>query len=249
MWPGGAISMNLLYGILMAVAFLAGVMKSGFGVGAGIFLTPVLALVTGPKEAVVLVAPMMLFTDVTAIYQYWRRWDFRDILSMAPPCLIGAMGGVFLLNWLTPDLARRAIGLIGLLYVGMEIVKTGLHLHPASPSLKRSVPIGIFAGLVSALANSGGVFLSTYVAGRLKKEYFVGTLVVVFFGLNMTKVMMFTGLGLLHRKLWMTEFALIPLMFLGGLMGKWLNNRIEENQFMRWVFALIVVACIKLIFF
>jgi len=240
---------NMLSFVLMIVAFLAGALKSGFGIGAGIFLTPMLALITDPKEAVVVVAPMMLFTDITAIYQYWRQWNGRDILSLAPPCLIGAIAGVFLLNWFTPDLARRAIGFIGLLYVGQEIVRMGFRMRPFVPSLVRSVPIGIIGGVASALANSGGVFISTYFAGRLNKEYFVGTLVVVFFWLNITKVGMFTGLGLLNQKLWMTEFSLIPLMFLGSLVGKWVNTRIQEKQFKQWIFGLIVVACIKLIFF
>ncbi len=240
--------MSLLSAVLIMVAFLAGVLKSGFGIGAGIFLTPLLALVTDPKEAVVMVAPMMLFTDVTAVYQYWRRWDTKDILFLAPPCLLGAVGGVCLLTWFTSQLAGRVIGLIGLFYVLIELLKIGFRTAP-SQSVARSVPIGIIAGVASALANSGGVFLSTYMAGRLKKEVFVGTLVVVFVWLNITKVGMFTGLGLLHPRLWMTELFLIPLMFLGSLVGKWLNTRIGENHFRRWIFVLIFAACFKLILF
>ena len=111
------------------------------------------------------------------------------------------------------------------------------------------ISIGLVAGVASALSNSGGVFLSTYIAGRLKKEYFVGTLVAVFVGLNVTKVGMFTGLGLLHQRLWLIDLLLLPLMLVGGLVGKWLNTRIQENQFKRWIFILIVGACLKLIFF
>jgi hypothetical protein len=241
--------MSLFTYVVMGVAFFTGFLKSGFGIGAGIFLTPILALVTDPKEAVVLVAPMMLFTDITALYQYWRRWNLKDVLALAPPCLIGVMGGVFLLNWFTSDLARRAIGFIGLLYVAVEIFRRGFHIQPSIQGLSRSIPIGMIAGVASALANSGGVFLSTYVAGRLKKEFFVGTLVMIFFWLNITKVIMFTGLGLLHSRLWILEGTLLPLMFAGGLMGKWINRRIEERQFMRFIFAIIVLACLKLIFF
>ena len=134
--------MSLFSCLIIVVAFFAGVLKSGFGIGAGIFLTPILALVTDPKEAVVLVAPMMLFTDITAVYQYWQRWSLRDILSLAPPCLLGVTAGVFLLNWLTPDLARRAIGLIGLLYVGTEILKIGFRIPSISPGLARSILMG-----------------------------------------------------------------------------------------------------------
>jgi len=241
--------MSLFSYILMAVAFFAGVLKSGFGIGAGIFLTPMLALATEPKEAVVLVAPMMLFTDLVAVYQYWRKWDLRDVLALGPPCLLGAMAGVFLLNWFTPDLARRTIGLIGLLYVGTELVKIGLHASLTTQSVARSIPIGLVAGVASALSNSGGVFLSTYIAGRLRKESFVGTIVLIFVGLNVTKVGMFTGLGLLNQELWLMELMMIPLMFLGSLAGKGINRRIEEKHFMRWIFVLIIGACIKLLFF
>jgi len=240
--------MTLFSYVIIVVAFFAGVMKSGFGIGAGIFLTPILALVTDPREAVVLVAPMMLFTDGTAIYQYWRQWNGRDILSLAPPCLLGVTAGVFLLNWFTPEMARRAIRIIGLVYVGTEFLKIGFRIRSSSQGLTRSIFIGMVAGVASALSNSGGVFLSTYVAGRLKKERFVGTLVVIFLGLNIIKVGMFTGLGLLHQKLWIIDLSLLPLMFLGGLLGKWLNNRIQEDQFKRWIFVLIVGACLKLIF-
>ncbi|GBE00771.1 sulfite exporter TauE/SafE [bacterium BMS3Bbin06] len=241
--------MSILTVVLAVVALLSGVLKSGFAIGAGIFLTPLLALVMGPKEAVVLVAPMMLFTDITAIYQYWRKWHLHDILALAPPCIVGAVFGALLLNWFTPNTARRAIGIIGLLYVTTELFRMFIRRKSVSPNLIWSTSIGLVGGVASALANSGGVFISTYLAGRLTKQHFVGTLVLVFVGLNITKVTMFTGLGLLNRQLWITDLSLIPLMFVGGLAGKWLNSHIHETHFKRWVFLLIAGACIRLLFF
>lgn len=235
--------------ITAIVAFLAGVIKSAFGIGAGIFLTPVLALVINPKEAVVLVAPMMLFTDITAIFQYWRRWSVKDVLLLTPACLIGAVAGALLLNWFTLQMAQRSIGAIGLLYVGTELLRKFVFPSSGTPGISKSTFIGIVGGVTSALANSGGVFISTYLTGRLSKQYFVGTLIAVFLSLNITKVSMFTGLGMLNKKLWLTALYLLPLMFIGSLAGKWLNTRIHEAQFARWVFVLIVGACIKLIFF
>ncbi len=241
--------MSLLTIVLAAVAFFAGLLKSGFGIGAGIFLTPILALVMDAKEAVVVVAPMMLFTDMTAVYQYWRRWDMRDVVTLALPCLIGAVAGAFMLKGFAPATAGKAIGVIGLLYVGSELGRKFLFRSTGSVGLAKGALIGIVGGAASALANSGGVFISTYFAGRLPKAYFVGTLVLVLLFLNVTKVGMFTGFGMLDGRLWTIEFYLLPLMFLGGLAGKWINNRIDEAQFAKWIFALIVGACLKLLFF
>ncbi len=241
--------MSLLTIVLASIAFFAGLLKSAFGIGAGILLTPILALVIDPKEAVVVVAPMMLFTDMTAVYQYWRRWDMKDVITLTLPCLIGAVAGALLLKGFTPATARKAIGIIGLLYVGNELSRKFLFRSTRSGSLAKGAIIGIVGGATSALANSGGVFISTYFAGRLSKVYFVGTLVLVFLFLNIAKVGMFTAFGMLNSRLWTIEFYLLPLMFLGGLAGKWINDRIGEAQFAKWVFILIVGACLKLLFF
>lgn len=235
--------------ILSVVAFLAGILKSGFAVGAGIFLTPILALIMGPKESVALVASMMLFTDIIAIYQYWKQWNLRDIFYLALPCIIGAVFGAMLLDWFTPTMAKRAIGVIGLIYIASELLRIFKQKTVRSPTAVRSIFIGIFGGITASLANSGSVFISTYVAGRLSKQMFVGTLVVVFVGINITKVIMFSALGILEERLWLISLSLLPFIIIGAMLGKWVNNHINEKQFKQWIFILIAVACLKLLFF
>jgi uncharacterized membrane protein YfcA len=235
--------------ILGLVAFCSGVLKSGFAVGAGIFMTPVLAFVTGPKEAVALVAPIMLFTDMTALFQYWRKWSLKDVVALVVPCFLGAVAGVLLLDWFSPGTIRRAIGIIGLAFVITELFRVVFFKAAVTEKKTWSSVIGFAGGAASALANAGGVFLSPYLAGRLTRQNFVGTLIAVFLGLNITKVSMMTWLGLLNGDLWLKELSLIPLMVLGGFIGKWLNSRVDEKYFKRWIFAMIALACGRLIFF
>ncbi len=244
--------MTTLHIVLAIVAFMAGVLKSAFGIGAGIFLTPFLALVMDPKEAVIVVAVMMLLTDFTALYQYWGKWSTRDVWSLVLPCFIGAVLGALLLKGFSPAMTRRVIGIIGLAYVGLELSRKFLFrasAERASPSRIRGAIIGTVGGTASALANSGGVFLSTYFAGRLSKASFVGTLVVAFLTQNITKVSMFAGLGMLNERIWTLELYLLPVMFVGGLAGKWVNSTIKESHFTRWIFIMILVACVKLLVF
>jgi uncharacterized membrane protein YfcA len=235
--------------IIIITAFIAGVLKSGFAVGAGIFLTPLLALVMGPKEAVAMVAVMMLLTDFMAIYQYWKQWNLNDIFHLALPCIGGAVLGAFLLDWFSPTMAKRAIGIIGFVYIASEVFQIFKQKTVRPPTPIRSISIGIIGGITASLANSGSVFISTYVAGRLSKQMFVGTLVLVFVWINLTKVTMFSVLGILGKQLWLTSLALIPFIIIGSMLGKWVNNRINEKQFKQWIFILISVACLKLLFF
>jgi uncharacterized membrane protein YfcA len=235
--------------ILSVVAFLAGVLKSGFAVGAGIFLTPIMTLIMGPKEAVAVVAVMMLCTDFMAIYQYWKQWNMQDIFYLALPCIMGAIFGAMLLDWFSPVMAKRAIGVIGFIYIASELFRFFKQKQVRPPTALRSISIGIIGGITASLANSGSVFISTYVAGRLSKKMFVGTLVVVFVGINITKVIMFSALGILGQKLWLTSLSLLPFIIIGAMLGKWVNNRINEKQFKQWIFLLIGIACLKLLFF
>jgi len=240
--------MSLLNVILAGVAFSGGVLKSGFGMG-GIFLTPLLALVTDPKEAVALVAPMMLFTDITALYQYHYRWDIKYIAALLPSCLIGAIAGAFLLNWFTTITVRRTIGIIALVYMGSELFRKILFRPSHTPNPLWGLITGIVSGVATSLANAGGVFLIAYLSKRLQKLHFMGTLVVIYFFFSVVKVVMFTGFGILTQQLWLTELYLIPFMFVGGLAGNWVNKRLPEIHFKRFVFVLIIGACIKLAFF
>lgn len=239
--------MSLFHAILAGVAFFGGVLKSGFGMG-GIFLTPVLALVTDPKEAVALVAPMMLFTDITALYQY-RRWDTKYVMALLPPCLIGAVSGAFLLDWFTPLMARRSIGIIALVYLGTELFRKTLFRPSHRPSLLWGTITGLVGGVATSLANSGGVFLIAYLARRLPKLHYMGTLMVIFFSFSVVKVVMFSALGLLTKQVWFLELYLIPLMLIGGLTGNWVNRHLPEALFKRLVLFLVTGACVKLIFF
>jgi len=233
--------------ILSVVAFLAGVLKSGFAVGAGIFLTPIITLIMGPKQAVAVVAVMMLCTDCLAIYQYWKQWNTRDIVYLAVPCVLGAVFGAMLLDWFSPLMAKRAIGIIGFIYIASELLKYFRQKKVQPPTAFRSISIGIIGGITASLANSGSIFISTYVAGRLSKQMFVGTLVVVFVGINITKVVMFSALGILQQKLWLISLSLLPFIIIGAMLGKWVNNRIDEKQFKQWIFLMIGIACLKLL--
>ena len=108
---------------------------------------------------------------------------------------------------------------------------------------------GVMNAIARALSVQDLADVATYFAGRLSKISFVGTLVIAFLTQNITKVSMFAGLGMLNTKIWTLELYLLPLMFVGGVAGKWVNNSIHETQFARWIFFLILAACIKLLVF
>ena len=65
--------------IIIAIAVSgSAVIKNSVGIGAGVFLLPVLTLVLPPKVALGLGAPAMLISDLVGIKNYWGEWDKRE---------------------------------------------------------------------------------------------------------------------------------------------------------------------------
>ena len=163
--------------------------------------------------------------------------------------LIGAMAGVFLLNWFTPDMARRAIGFIGLVYVGTELLKIGIAHFACLPRSDekyshrsgRGSCLGTFkfrGGLSLHLyrrTSQERVFCGNPCRRLLRTEYDQGR--------NVYRI------RVAHLEIVADRIGPRSSPLAGGWVGKGLNRRIPEKDFKRWIFVLIIGACIKLIFF
>src|SRR5512134_3369980 len=121
-----ATDQNAIYiAIVIAVlGFMIGFAKGGFG-GLGALLTPILALVLPVALAVGVLLPMLMVGDVFAVYMYWKEWDLDLVKRMLPAGIAGAIGGTFLLSWLSPDGLRIILGIFVLVLVAYRMSAVG----------------------------------------------------------------------------------------------------------------------------
>ena len=63
--------------IISIAGFFSGVIKTGVGVGSGIFLLPTLSLAFPAKIALGLGAPMLLASDIIGLRYYWKQWPAK----------------------------------------------------------------------------------------------------------------------------------------------------------------------------
>ena len=68
--------------VLFAVTFSA-IIKNSVGVGAGIFMLPVMAMVLPAKLALGLGAPAMLISDAVGCVSYYKQWRMRSCFPFA----------------------------------------------------------------------------------------------------------------------------------------------------------------------
>jgi uncharacterized membrane protein YfcA len=234
----------------IAAAFMAGLIKTAFGIGAGVFLTPILSLMITPKTAVALMAPMMLITDIFTLCIYWKKWHLNYILILTPGFLIGVVLGSYYLAWASPVIIKLTIGIIAMVFSAYQIVriKNPKIFNGINPSNTTGVILSLLAGISSAVAHSGGIIMTIYlITKKLDKNSFVATLVGILLLSDMLKIVTYTELNLLTRPLLITGLMLTPMMFLGSWLGSKLIKRLSDNQFILYVNVLIFVSGIILV--
>lgn len=240
--------MTVFLTVIAAVA--AGLIKTAFGIGAGVFLTPLMSLIMFPKTAVALMAPMMLITDITTLWMHWKKWDLKYIYILLPGVLAGIVAGSYYLAWASPALTKITIGIIAMVFSSYQIVRVKYPrlFTNIDMSVTTGVIISLFAGVSSAIAHSGGIIITIYlITKNLSKSTFVATLVGVLFFSDVLKIITYTKLHLLTPPLLIYGLELTPALFLGSWLGSRLINKLSEKQFILYVNKLIFISGIILI--
>jgi len=230
-------------------ALLAGLITAAFGVGAGVFLTPLLSLFIAPKMVVALLAPMMLFSDITSLVMHWRKWNIKYILILTPGILMGVLAGSYFLAWASPTLTKISIGIIAITFSTYQIIRLKKPdlLTRIQPGDGAGAIISFIAGITSAIAHSGGIVVTIYlVTKNLSKTTFVATLVSILFFCDLLKLITFWKLDIINTSLLVSGLELIPALLLGSWLGARLLKKLTYTQFILYVNILIFISGLML---
>ncbi len=229
--------------ILSLGAFLIGLTKAGFGGGAFMIVTPVLAMVLPPKIGLGLMLPLLIATDVMALLYYRGQWDRRNVAVLLPPALLGIGLGSYLLRIIPSDLLVRLIGLLALTFGAVQLLRA--RFSASEETIPRFRPwigmvLGFGAGVTSTLAHLGGVLTTIFLLPqRLGPARFVATATFVFFFMNAAKFPPYWQQGLLPPAVWRQDAGLLPALVAGVATGIVMNGRVSPQRFNRLILVIV----------
>jgi len=232
---------------IAAAAFLIGFGKAGAGGILGPFVTVLVALTIPADKAIGLLLPMLIIADVFTVAAHWRGWDRPILLRLLAPATAGIVAGGFVISYVSEPVLRRIIALAMLVFVVFYI----LNSRPgfAAKLVRRHAwPVGLIAGLTSAIAHLGGPPVVTYLMTTdLKPRRFVATSAALFAGMNLLKLPAYLLAGLFDGGLiaatWWTWLA-IPV---GVASGRAFVGRIDRLWFDRMTLGLLVGGALLLL--
>jgi uncharacterized membrane protein YfcA len=231
--------------LVVLASVLLGFSKTAVG-GIAMVSVAIFAAVLPARASTGLVLLLFLVGDVFALRAYARFTEWAVLRRLAPAVAVGiAVGAWFLV--VAADLAvRRTIGVILLLLVSVATVqkvrRRGEDEDPGPASSALMVSTGTISGFTSMVANAGGAIMSLYLLRlRLPVMVFLGTTAWFFFVINVVKVPISLGLGLLDWSTVRATVVLSPAVAFGALAGRAVARRMSLAIF-EWVILTVTFA-------
>jgi uncharacterized protein len=227
-------------------AFSVGVAKTGVP-GLGILAAPVFILLVGDARlSAAWLLPLLICADAFAVVYYRRHAAVGALFSLLPWVAAGMAGGAVMLRY--PDkLIRPTVGAISLVMLMLFIWRQRKTTPIPPADWKHAGFYGTSAGFATMVANAAGPVMNLYLLSKqLPREEFVATGAWFFFIVNLSKVPVYTNLGLFSTQSLAFDAALIPFVIGGALTGRKLLRIMPEKVFVNSVVALALIATLLL---
>lgn len=227
-----------------ALVFL-GLAKGGFA-GLGSIATPLVALYLPPLEAAALILPILLCQDAISSWIYRHDWDAWNLRVMLPGAAIGIALAWLFADFVSDDMIRVTVGLIGIAFVLNAFLNRGL-TEPQVKTAAGGVFWGATSGFVSTLTQGGSPPFQIHVLPqRMAKMKLVGTTTLFFAAVNTMKVVPYFALGQFSTRNLVTSAVLLPIAVATNFLGVWLVRRTPMEAFYRiaYVLAFLVSAAL-----
>jgi len=239
----------LQWTLAVASALGMGISKAGFP-GMSLVHVMVFALVFGARNSTGIILPMLIAADVFAVraFRQHARWIY--IRRMLPATVVGIVVGFALMGRLDD---KAFAPLIGVIVLVLTVLQAG---RMARPDLLADVPhshafawtMGLLAGITTMLANAAGPIMTLYALSvSLPKFELVGTLAWFFFIVNLVKVPFSVWLGLIRTDTLTLNLVLVPAVFAGIAIGRWLTHRVPQRLFDSLLLAFAFIAALRLV--
>ena len=237
--------------ILLAVAAaLAGFSKTAIP-GINTLAIAIFAAVLPARASTGALLLLLNVGDVFALVSYRRHADWPTLVKLVPAVIAGLALGALFLAVADDGWAKRVIGVILLGVIALTLWQR--RKPPADePSAhgKRLARIGYGAlgGFTTMAANAGGPVMSMYfLAARFPVKAFLGTAAWFFAVINLTKVPISIGLGLITPTTLLLDLFLVPAVVVGALIGRRVAARIAQRTFERAVIVFTIIGALYLL--
>ena len=229
------LSQDLL--VTLGVATAAGLMRGFAGVGSGMLMAPIFAIVFGPVQTVAVIILMEIVVTAQLLPGVRREINWNIVAPMGVAAAILMPAGSWLLVSLDPEVLARLIAVVVLVF---SIVLMVGWRYDGEKKLWASLGVGAISGVLIASTSLGNPPVMVYLlSGRdsaaTNRANFTG-----FFAVTLVALIAMMALaGLIDRNAIVTAAVLLPVFMLGAWVGSRLFRKSSEALYRRVALGLL----------
>lgn len=172
------LSAAVIAGVGLALAFGA-TMQRISGMGMGLIAAPILSLLLGPVDGVIMVNAIAVVNAVMTTFGMRRDIDWRRAAPIAAALVIGVVPGAVIVARMSTDFLLVLVG--ALLLVALSVVTLGKRYVPRVEGTLPAVIAGAVGGFMNTLAGVAGPAITVYAqAARWDQRMYAATLQPIF---------------------------------------------------------------------
>jgi len=174
--------------IALICAFIIGLSKAGVK-GIAVIIVIGMAYIYGGKASTGIVLPLLIIGDIFAVIYYHRHAQWSHLLRFLPWMIIGVLLGVWFGKDLSEDIFKQGMAVIILFSAAMMYFFERSKIQRVPRHWSFAGIMGLLAGFTTMVGNLASSFTDLFfLAMRLPKNEFIGTLAWLFLIINVFKV-------------------------------------------------------------
>ena len=259
---------------LAAASALVGFSKTAVS-GANTISLAVFAAVLPARESTGVLLPILIAGDAIAVLVYRRHAHWPTLLRLFPAVAVGVVAGAAFMKGADDAMVRVLIGGILLFMAGVTVwrrnapggsgTRGGAGVTAAGAGSDggdtdegaggatggrgvKARSYGVLGGFTTMVANAGGPVMSLYLlSAGFRKLGFLGTSAWFFLVVNVSKVPLSVGLGLIDARSLLLDAAMLLFVLPGAWIGRACVGRIDQRRFEQVVIGATVLGGLQLL--
>ena len=219
---------------------IAGLMRGYAGFGTAIILAPIYSVLWGPLAGVPVMLLMELLVSLQLLPRAFRDADKRVIIPIGGAAALATPLGAYVLLAADPELLRRAIG--GLVLVFGFLMLSGWRYHGARP-FGLNVAVGTAAGLLKGATGMSGPPVILYLLAGPEEAKRHRANLILFFGLiAVISVVVPLFAGLIDGPVLLRFVIMLPVLMVFVRVGAALFGVVPVRFYKPFALALLTTA-------
>ena len=232
--------------VFSIIIFFSSLVHGSIGFGFPMIATPLLAMVTDMKTAILYIAIPTLLINLISIYSEGNF--LQAVKKFYPLALIGMIGsaiGTQILIYSSSELFKLLLAFSMFLYLLIQKFKIQMHWIREKKIISMVV-FGLFAGIIGGLTNVMASILIIYSleSKHTKKEVIQSTNLCFLFG-KVIQIVLFTLHGSFNQELLTISFSSLVVVAIAMFIGLKVKDKIPQESYKKVVkIVLFLIACV-----